>query len=316
MLPTVSVVVPTFRNPAGVAVLLRALADGGPAPHEVFVVDNGGDEAAHMALAAAVAAAGVPTRLLRIEVNAGPARARNLGWQAATGDVVAYLDDDVVPSPGWVGAIADAFGADDVGVVQGRTTPPAGTDPERLAPWTVVRDVDGPTPWFEACNLAFRRAAIEATGGFDEAMGFYGEDTAAGWAVRESGWRHDFAPSAHVVHGVEARGLGWFLRHAARERNLVTVAVRHPSFRAGAAWRHWALRPDEPLVGLAWLGAVAVATGRRRLGVALAAPYLWRQRRFLRFPHRWRLGAEHVAHDTVRLAAHVAGSVEQRTLLL
>ena len=54
-----------------------------------------------------------------------------------------------------------------------------------LGPWTLYREITWETPWFEGCNIAYRRDVLLEAGGFDEEIRWYGEDTSAGWKV----WR-------------------------------------------------------------------------------------------------------------------------------
>lgn len=128
-------------------------------------------------------------RTLRIETNRGPARARNAGWRAAAGQFVAFLDDDCTPQPGWLArGCAELEQHPEAGVVQGATIAPPGFEAKNYGDHFVWRVITGQTPYFEACNIFYRRAALEATGGFDEDFGWWGEDTAAGWRVLEAGW--------------------------------------------------------------------------------------------------------------------------------
>ncbi|MEJ2884824.1 glycosyltransferase [Actinomycetospora aeridis] len=93
---TVSVVVPVRDRPDELARLLAALGGSGVA--EVVVVDDGSaDPDATVRVAATHGA-----RIVRHAVSRGPAAARNTGAGASTGALVAFLDSDVVPEPGWL----------------------------------------------------------------------------------------------------------------------------------------------------------------------------------------------------------------------
>ena len=98
----------------------------------------------------------------------GPAAARNAGWRACRADWVAFLDDDVEPAAGWLDALAADLAAagPDVGGVQGRVVVPLPPD-RRPTDWE--RNTRGleRARWATA-DLAYRRAALEAAGGFDE----------------------------------------------------------------------------------------------------------------------------------------------------
>ena len=305
-----SVVVPTFRRPDRAGRLLRALEAQDLDPHrwEIVLVDDasGGPEAA--ALDALAEGSRLPLRVLHRPTNGGPAAARNDGARVAGAPVVAFVDDDCVPDPGWAAAWIEAFAANPaLGVVQGLTERPAGA----LGRWTLYREITWETPWFEGCNIAYRRDALLEAGGFDEAVRWYGEDTSAGWKVVERGAERDFAPQARVVHDLEERGVRWRIRHGYLERNLVELAVRHPGLRAEALWRPWAFRRESVTFPLALLGLLLAR--RWRWAGWLAAPYLWQRRASLRDPT---LAAGQVAIDAAQLAGHLAGSAATRRLVL
>ena len=98
-LPTVSVVVPTYRRRDNLrAVVTPLLAD--PALHELVVVVDGCDDGS-FELLEEIAATDARLRPVMTE-NQGGALARQTGVELATGEVVLLLDDDVVAGPGLV----------------------------------------------------------------------------------------------------------------------------------------------------------------------------------------------------------------------
>jgi GT2 family glycosyltransferase len=248
------------------------------------------------------------------ERTGGPAVARYLGGRSTSAPVVAFSDDDCPPEPGWLaGLLAATTTAPAAGVVQGAVAVPDGA---RFGDWTLFRQIEGPTPFFEGCNVAYRREALEATGGFDEGIGWYGEDTALGWAVVGRGFGRAYAGDAVVVHDVEERGLGWHLRNGFNERNLVTVAARHPAFRHAAFWRPWAFRRENAAVVGVWAALVLGLGLRWRPAALLALPWL-RWRRPPRRHHRWlALYAERLAVDSAQSAGLLAGSARNRIVVL
>ena len=304
-----TVVAPTYQRADRMRRLVQALeAQTYPVDRfEVVIVDNSSTDSTAAELAALVASSPLRLRALRTEVNRGPAAARNLGWRAAQAPLVACTDDDCLPDPGWVEALVRAFGRNDrLGVLQGRTRAPDG--PREL--WTLAREIGDETPWFEGCNLAFRREALDATGGFDEDLGWYGEDTSAGWKVVDAGWERDFAPDAVVTHDLEVRTARWRIRQAWLERNLVELAGRHPGLRS-TLWRRWAFRPESVSFPLAVAGLVGVL--QHPALVLLALPYLRTRRSVLRHPRDL---ATFVAIDATAVAGHLRGSVAGRVLVL
>jgi GT2 family glycosyltransferase len=96
--PSLSVVVPTYRRRASLPALVTNLLD--QEPDEVVVVVDG-DEDGSVALLDRMAREDRRLRPVGRD-NGGIAAARQTGLDAATGDVVLFVDDDVVPRPGLV----------------------------------------------------------------------------------------------------------------------------------------------------------------------------------------------------------------------
>jgi glycosyltransferase involved in cell wall biosynthesis len=180
--PDYAVVVPTIGR-ASLAPLLRALGSGpGPLPREVIVVND--------RPAQALDVPSVPGLRLSVIAGAGhgPATARNRGWRATGAQWIAFLDDDVLPDPGWRAALAGdlAVGAR-VGAVAGRIQVP-GPSSGRPTDWQ--RQVMGlaEAPWITA-DIAYRRAALQAVHGFHEGFtSAFREDTDLGVRVRAAGF--------------------------------------------------------------------------------------------------------------------------------
>src|SRR5436305_5803487 len=106
----VSVVIPTHDRPEGLARLLAGLhrQTVAPARFEVIVVDDGSSEPA------VVDSGELWVRVLRHEQPRGPAAARNSGWRAASGDIVAFIDDDCVPSERWLEEVMAATRGEEI----------------------------------------------------------------------------------------------------------------------------------------------------------------------------------------------------------
>jgi GT2 family glycosyltransferase len=174
-----SVVVPTRDRPqlldACLASVGRALAPG----DELLVVDS----ASRQAEATAGVARAHRAHLLRCD-RRGASRARNLGWQAASCALVAFVDDDVRVDRAWAEGMVAAFADSRVSFVTGRVALPEGVTAERP-----VAIVDGLRPIAlgpghvgilgHGANLGVRRQAISAIGGYDEVLGAGGALRAA-----------------------------------------------------------------------------------------------------------------------------------------
>lgn len=317
MTPEISVVVSTYGRSSLLSRLVAALERQTleASRFEVVVVDNGSEDDTWAELTRLAATSSIDLRPLRIDVNHGPAPARNLGWRSSRAPLVAFTDDDCVPRPDWLAqALASARATPDLGVLQGAILRPDG--PYAYGPRTVYRETLAPSPYFEGGNLVFPRAVLERTGGFDESFGFSGEDTAAGWAAIEDGGRWLFDETCAVTHDIVERPLRWHLMMAWREGNLVDVAVRHPALRAQGFWRPWAHRPWNVAVAVG-LAATVMAV-RWRPALFAWVPWVWLRRPPLRSgpivaasaTGRW------LVNDVVVLAGMLRSSVRNRTLVL
>ncbi len=310
MTPEIAVVVPTYRRPDRLRRLVAALeAQDLPAERwELLLVDDAAGDGSAAVVDELAAGTRLRARAVHLDVNGGPAAARNRGAALTDAPVVAFVDDDCVPEPGWVGALAAAFARNPaLGVVQGLVRRADG----EAGAWTLFREITWETPWFEGCNIAYRRDALLAAGGFDEAIRWYGEDTSAGWKVLDAGFERDFEPGAVVTHDLEERGLRWRIRHGFLERNLVELALRHQGLRREAFWRPWSFRRTDAACALALVGLVAAA--RRPSAVALALPYAAMRARSGQPPA---VLAGLVAIDVAQVAGHLAGSVRRGTVVL
>ncbi|MDB6136923.1 MAG: hypothetical protein JWM59_5166, partial [Verrucomicrobiales bacterium] len=118
----------------------------------------------------------------------GLSGARNTGVEAATGDIVAFLDDDAAAAPDWAAHLLDAYQEDDVLGVGGTVLPAWRAPQPDWFPdeflWVVGCSYEGlPTTRAEirnpiGANMSFRRSAFTLAGGFDPMMGRLGKDAA------------------------------------------------------------------------------------------------------------------------------------------
>lgn len=273
--PEIAVVVPTHKRVDSLGRLLAGLAEQTlPSGRwEAVVVDDGSGRDLSVAIDHLASSAPFRVRVIHLEPSRGPAVARNTGWRSTSAPVLAFADDDCVPHPKWLEAGLGAFRDEGVGLVQGRTVKPAGTEAYEYTPFTVVREVREPSPWFEGCNIFFRRDALEQSGGFDESFGRFpcGEDTNLGWSVIGAGWGRAWADEAVVEHEVGERSWSWHLRFHWLEGNTVRLVARYPDMRR-MFWRPWAIKRENALFAVAVAGIIAGL--RYRPALIATVPYV------------------------------------------
>ncbi|HYD11018.1 MAG TPA: glycosyltransferase family 2 protein, partial [Acidimicrobiales bacterium] len=239
-------------------------------------------------------------------------RIRNVAVGAASAPVVAFTDSDCVPEPDWLAALLVPLHDPEVGVVQGVTRPDP-TSPRRR--FDATQELTSFTGRYEACNIAYRTEPLQRSGGFDESIGFFGEDTAAGLSIRRAGWQAAFAPDAVVHHVVTHPGLPWHLRRALGYANWNTLVRRYPELR-DELWHRYFLRQRSAAFTAAVAGvAVAVAT-RRVLPLAMSLPYVAMGRPRGRGRAALVDAGAAVAFDAAVFAGLVRGTVRERTVVL
>ncbi len=136
----------------------------------------------------------------------GLSSARNTGMDAATGEIIAFIDDDAHPDPEWLTYLAHTFLQGGYVGVGGPNIPPEGdgfiADCVASAPGGPVHVLltDREAEHIPGCNMAIRKEALEAIGGFDPRFRAAGDDVDVCWRMQERGWKLGFHPAAVVWH--------------------------------------------------------------------------------------------------------------------
>ena len=199
---TVSVVVLNRDRLAELECCLAALGQQSNRTFELVIVSNQVET-----LQSRIPSASRATLVPFSEPNVSAAR--NAGITVARSDIIVFCDDDSVAEPFWLDRLIRPFDDAQVGAVGGLVFGrngvsvqwgpqevdkcgndwPAGPDPD---PDRVRKTV--------GTNCAFRRAALRAVGGFDEAYKYYLEEADLNWRLKNAGWTIAFAPMAAVHH--------------------------------------------------------------------------------------------------------------------
>lgn len=288
--------------------------DGG---FEVIVVDNGSvDETAAVASRSAAVA-----RVIRRHRGEGPGAARNAGAAESGGEVLAFIDADCRPAPGWLAAGVSSTGAFDL--VQGKVLPDPGAQPGPFDRTLAVTRAHG---LFETANLFVKRSLFERLGGFPAGLeegepdgGPFGEDAIFGWRARRAGARTGFCAEALAYHEVFARGPAAYVGERARLALFPALAAQVPELRDAFFYRRFFLSERSAAFDLALAGAGFALIADQPLLLATCAPYL---RLLARNAGRWgaRRGAlvalAEAGADVVGAAALVRGSIKSKSLLL
>lgn len=284
----VSVVVLTYNSDQVIEACLSALVPLADRA-ELIVVDNASADETR----AIVARHMPPVQLIANNANRGCAGGNNVGWRAARGDLVVFVNPDVVVTPGWFGPLVAAFEADPrLGIAGSKLYYPGtrtiqhaggilypngmvdhlGNGEEDVGQFDDVAEVD----YVTGASIAVRRAALEELGGFDEDFNpAYFEETDLCWRARRAGWGVRMVPASVAYHHestVLQRKSARFLHLFYRGR--MRFVVKNYTWRelfltwlpAEAMWlctRH--ARGGRLLQLRAYAQAVAYAWGRRRV---------------------------------------------------
>ncbi len=218
--PTVTLAICTRDRPEALERCLRSVAEADPAPDEVLVVDNAPCTAATRALVARF------PRFRHVpEPRPGLSSARNAAAREAAGELIAFVDDDVVVHPRWLAPLRRAFAEADVMAVTGLVLPAEletgaqvafehmygglGLGYERarfgrdFLRATVAR---GMPVWTvgAGANMAIRRSAFDLAGDFDERLGAgasgCSEDSEFWYRLIAEGWTCRYEPDSVVLH--------------------------------------------------------------------------------------------------------------------
>jgi GT2 family glycosyltransferase len=277
----ISVVIPNWNGRRWLPECLRSLAAQTRPVDEVIVVDNGSYDGSLEYLRDEHPG----VRVLVQGHNTGFAYAANRGIEAASGELVALINTDVVLSPEWLGRMATALSArpgaasvackmlmlDEPGTVYdaGDVLRRDGACDQRGRFGPDDGRFDRPGEVFGPCAGAalYRRVAVTATGGFDERFFAYLEDVDLALRLRLQGWTCTYEPAVcwHAGEGSSTQLSGGHWPLVARN-TIVLVVKAFPI--------HWL-----GLVAYRQLGWAWHAGRERRLrahlgGVLAAAPLL------------------------------------------
>jgi glycosyltransferase involved in cell wall biosynthesis len=272
-LPSVSVVLATYKRDELLPRCLRSVLEQDIAEEirEIVVVDDARSPST-AGIVAEVQACYPATELVLLDGrSSGPAAARNIGWRRATGEVIAFIDDDArAASRDWLRTGLEPFRDARVTGVSGAVTVPIEGRPTDFQR-NVQHLEDGV---FLTCNAFYRRRALEAVDGFDERFTFpFREDSDLYYRVEALGGVMVREPLARVIHPAPLGRFGISARLQRYSASNALLYKKHPErYR-----REVQSRPPlsyYAMVIAAMSGLAALLCGRRTIGRALIALWL------------------------------------------
>lgn len=238
--PFFSVIIPAFARPVRIAACLGALTglDYPPERFEAIVVDDGSPEPLEPVVVRFRSQ--LDLTMLR-QGNTGPAAARNAGALAARGRYLAFTDDDCLPEPGWLRALASALTQDPSLLVGGRVINAFPQSPYATASQDILDyryghfdDDRGWTPFFTSNNIALAADRFRAIGGFDALLplaAFEDRDFCDRWRARN--WPMRYESSAIVRHAHDLSLSSFWRQHFRYGRGA--AHLHRARVRCGAA---------------------------------------------------------------------------------
>ena len=239
-LPSISIVIATYDRPRQLAACLEALRglDYPRERFEVVVVDDGSPTPVLLQ-----SIYGLRQRLERTP-NRGPGAARNAGAGLAEGELLAFIDDDCLPTPGWLRGLAEAHRERPRAALGGRTVNALAGNPYSETTHLlneVLYEADEREGWyFAANNLAIPAEGFRAVGGFQAAvLGQEDRELCERWTAQ--GYELARAPGAVVRHAHDVDLRGFVVQHFGYGRGAHTLSAERTR-RTG--------RPPRPEPGL------------------------------------------------------------------
>ena len=223
----VSVVIPTYNRKDSLLCCLESLRRQtlSLSEFEVIVVDDGSTDATGETLRNST----WPFRLQYVfQQNSGPSQARNVGVRNASGEIIAFTEDDVEVRPDWLMIALAYFKDQSLALLEGRTVY-SGTDKD------VRRFEATPRHSFIPCNLFIKKDVFEKVGGYDPAFFdprrklYFREDADLGFRILEEGFVSRIAADVVTEHPSQFRSLSACVRHARRYVFDPLLYRKHPA---------------------------------------------------------------------------------------
>ena len=324
-IPHVSVIVVTKDRPLYLKKCLESLANQTYPKNklDVIVVDGGKSFSV--------------TRLFNENLNLtyakqndlGIPQARNIGLRAAKGEIIAFIDDDCVANKNWITEGVKSFSNDEIGIVQGKTTPGRVDFSIRdclrkRKVFFLSVEIVAPMWNYQTCNIFYRKTAITSVGEFDIDLQS-GEDSDFGLRVTDIGYKNAFAAKAIVYHSVIPTSFLSLIKYSSQAFYCPLLVKKHSVLRKklflllfwspSDFWLTMALISIVPAILISPLFSIIVAiyASKAFLGINASLAFSNRRRgavyRLLAIPF-------FVVKDFYNLAFFIAGSLKYKCFVL
>jgi len=222
-----SVIIPTYDRPRYLGEALASLLqqDFPSARYEIIVVDNKPTGEVRKLVQELEQDQRRSIRYVE-EPKVGLHNARHTGAREARGEILVYIDDDVIVHPGWLGAVIRPFSDPEVACVGGKVIPkweaePPDWWPELSSTYLSLLDLGEETKelcWPDGvygCNMAVRRSALYEVGGFNpddignrKLIWLRGDgETGLHRKIYDAGYKVVYSPHAWLYHRIPAARL-------------------------------------------------------------------------------------------------------------
>lgn len=203
--PDVTVIIPVRNRPEEIRSCLTSLGniDYPNEKLQIIVVDDASDDDT------AQAVENFPVTLHRMMERRGASACRNWGVNHARGEIVCFLDSDCAADSDWLHQLLPVFRNPRVGGAGGLVDSHDDTtaldryekvkSALNMGTHTTDSSMGNSFFYMPSCNLALRKEAFTAVGGFDEKLEV-GEDVDLCWRMIDSGWILEYRPSARILH--------------------------------------------------------------------------------------------------------------------
>lgn len=300
--PFISVIIPNWNGARHLTACLNSLRQQTYTRFEVVMVDNGSQDGS-----LDLVGQNYPeVRAVALSRNLGFAGGVNAGIKAASGELIALLNNDTETDPRWLEEMILGLNRHpEAGMIackillfDRRDTLHAAGDYYRVDGIPGNRGVwqkedaaySEEVPVFSPCAAAagYRREMLAEIGLFDEDLFAFCEDVDLGWRGQSSGWKCIYSPRSVIYHKVSATGGGVIASYYGGRNCIWVIAKNYPAelyrkYRPKIWAAQWQITRDALR---AWRGEAARARLRGQLAGLWGLPRIWPTRRRLQIGRR------------------------------